>query len=226
MVEIRRARRAGANYGAVWQAKPWPPDRRAARLRRGKVHVGFTGRRNPQIQPWSLRRVERRAHQVGFAVHLYWQRGVLIRLPRFLRLCAIIRRCTASEWREAALDERLPQHFMRRSPLHLFESALPEAISQDVPIRDREGVCESGGLLSVGPCLATIGFREGEHPSIMFPGQRKNPCKSMIHRGFSLVGVVPRRGLEPPRCYSLVPETSASTNSAIWAHIAAEAVMF
>ena len=29
--------------------------------------------------------------------------------------------------------------------------------------------------------------------------------------------LVPRRGLEPPRCYSLVPETSASTNSATWA---------
>ena len=28
------------------------------------------------------------------------------------------------------------------------------------------------------------------------------------------VDLVPGRGLEPPRCYPLVPETSASTNSA------------
>jgi ribonuclease R len=33
---------------------------------------------------------------------------------------------------------------------------------------------------------------------------------------------VPRKGLEPPRCYSLVPETSASTNSATWAFRKAE----
>ena len=33
--------------------------------------------------------------------------------------------------------------------------------------------------------------------------------------------MVPRRGLEPPRCYPLVPETSASTNSATWASVAA-----
>ena len=42
----------------------------------------------------------------------------------------------------------------------------------------------------------------------------KNPFMQCMN-GF--LCLVPRRGLEPPRCYSLVPETSASTNSATWA---------
>ena len=47
-------------------------------------------------------------------------------------------------------------------------------------------------------------------------GNKKPPQGWLI---YAVIDVVPRRGLEPPRCYSLVPETSASTNSATWASI-------
>jgi len=44
--------------------------------------------------------------------------------------------------------------------------------------------------------------------------KRNEKFTEVFNNPFTLV---PRKGLEPPRSYSLVPETSASTNSATWA---------
>src|SRR5437660_10778764 len=71
------------------------------------------------------------------------------------------------------------------------------------------------------PCSARNSFSTGQlkaedvpptcttrvYPQVLFNRDKLLEKKENFH-------MVPGRGLEPPRCYSLVPETSASTNSA------------
>ena len=80
----------------------------------------------------------------------------------------------------------------------------------------------------------TTSSRMARPPRRVWPGRAGCFCVCMTRRkikkplyvqrlryfenlGWFSLNLVPRRGLEPPRCYSLVPETSASTNSATWA---------
>ena len=99
-------------------------------------------------------------------------------------------------------------------------------------------MCTDGGaILNFSRWVRDPGSYQPEpgHKKTDESKDNRRPCwelvikESMTHRAGDLVlwvpdpdliatiRLVPRRGLEPPRLSALVPETSASTNSATWA---------
>src|SRR5205085_81390 len=82
--------------------------------------------------------------------------------------------------------------------------------NDDVPSCRRSGRESRVGAFGYAGALARLGAASQRGRSALLSLRPDAPCGTSLK-------MVPRRGLEPPRCYPPVPETGASTNSAIWA---------
>ena len=96
--------------------------------------------------------------------------------------------------------------------LHLHDSAPSRA-------RPRARLRRRVVFLVMGVQAVCAAAAAGAWPHCLVGGEGRGwpKTKKPLRMQRLFMCLVPRRGLEPPRCYSLVPETSASTNSATWA---------
>src|SRR5262249_15377865 len=122
----------------------------------------------------------------------------------------------------------IPSH---RQPSCCTMEGLGRALVQFPNTGSPYGVATFKPATAHGPCFFTGSLTTKKHSAAPFHAQDRGqaflrPQGRRCPRSFlrksptdhtRIERMVPRRGLEPPRLAALVPETSASTNSATWA---------